>query len=299
MPPWRRTSSRSVPRRLPSPARTSTSCRTSTVSWPKRPPTRTPPSRSSACVGALMAITTESTSGTPTPPARGMGVPGGTPAPARGLELLGPLRGSGYRDTPFLVRRVDGQTLQLTPLLYRLLETVDGRRDYAELAAAVSERIGKHAEPDDVRFLVEEKLRPLGVLRQPDGSEPAVKKSNPLLALRGRIVISDPAMTRRLTTPFAKLFAPPVVLAMMVAFFLSTWWLLFEKGLAPGLRHAMFEPELLLLVFALTILSAGFHEFGHAAAATYGGARPGAMGAGLYLVWPVFYTDVTDAYRLD
>ena len=23
------------------------------------------------------------------------------------------------------------------------------------------------------------------------------------------------------------------------------------------------------------------------------------MGAGLYLVWPAFYTDVTDSYRLD
>ena len=55
----------------------------------------------------------------------------------------------------------------------------------------------------------------------------------------------------------------------------------------------------MLLTFALTILSASFHEFGHAAACRYSGGRPGAMGCGLYLVWPAFYTDVTDAYRLD
>ena len=48
----------------------------------------------------------------------------------------------------------------------------------------------------------------------------------------------------------------------------------------------------------VTVLSAGFHEFGHAAAARRGGATPGAMGAGIYLVWPAFYTDVTDSYRL-
>src|SRR5205823_5781831 len=30
----------------------------------------------------------------------------------------------------------------------------------------------------------------------------------------------------------------------------------------------------------------------------YGGARPGPMGVGIYIVWPAFYTDVTDAYRL-
>ena len=70
------------------------------------------------------------------------------------------------------------------------------------------------------------------------------------------------------------------------------------KGLAAATRDAFYEPGLLLLVFALTVLSAGFHEFGHAAACRYGGATPGAMGAGLYLVWPAFYTDVTDCYRL-
>ena len=34
-------------------------------------------------------------------------------------------------------------------------------------------------------------------------------------------------------------------------------------------------------------------------AARYGGARPGTIGVGLYLAFPMFYTDVTDSYRLD
>ena len=71
-----------------------------------------------------------------------------------------------------------------------------------------------------------------------------------------------------------------------------------EKGLASATYEAFDKPVLLLLVFAVTVFSAGFHEFGHAAAARRGGATPGAMGAGLYLVWPAFYTDVTDSYRL-
>ncbi len=71
-----------------------------------------------------------------------------------------------------------------------------------------------------------------------------------------------------------------------------------EKGLASATYQAFDKPGLLLLVVAITILSAGFHEFGHAAAARRGGATPGVMGAGIYLVWPAFYTDVTDSYRL-
>ena len=60
------------------------------------------------------------------------------PAPARadGVQLMGELPGSGYREPPALARRVDGQVVQLTPLLYLLLTEVDGRRGYADLAAA-------------------------------------------------------------------------------------------------------------------------------------------------------------------
>ena len=57
------------------------------------------------------------------------------------------------------------------------------------------------------------------------------------------------------------------------------------------------RPSLSVLLFALAYVSLAFHEGGHAAACRYGGGRPGAIGMGLYVVWPVFYTDVTDSYR--
>jgi putative peptide zinc metalloprotease protein len=125
-----------------------------------------------------------------------------------------------------------------------------------------------------------------------------VSRTNPLLALRFRVAVSDPTMTRRLTDPFTWLFRPAFVLAILVTFALSTAWLLFDKGLASPTHQAFDDPALLLTVFVLTLVSAGFHEFGHAAACRYGGATPGVMGCGLYLLWPAFYTDVTDSYRL-
>ena len=85
---------------------------------------------------------------------------------------------------------------------------------------------------------------------------------------------------------------------MVVGFFAMSWWVLFVKGLGSATHQAFERPGLLAMVFAVTVLSAGFHEFGHAAAARRGGAVPGVMGAGVYLVWPAFYTDVTDSYRL-
>jgi putative peptide zinc metalloprotease protein len=208
------------------------------------------------------------------------------------------MAGSAHRKKPYLVRRSDGQTIQVTSLLYSTLEAIDGERGYDELADVVSDEIDRHVVADDVRYLVEDKLQPLGVLREADGSLPEMQRTNPLLALRFRFVVSDPELTRRITTPFAWLFRPTIALPVLVAFALSSAWVLFDKGLASPAHHAIYEPGLLLTVFALTLISAGFHEFGHAAACHYGGARPGAMGCGLYLLWPAFYTDVTDSYRL-
>jgi putative peptide zinc metalloprotease protein len=219
-------------------------------------------------------------------------------ARADGVQLLGELDGSGYREAPALVRRADGQTIQLTPLLYAVLEAIDGHRTPGEVAEVVAEKTNRGVTADNVATLVQSQLRPLGLLRLADGSEPEVKKSNPLLGLRFKYVVTDPAKTRRLTAPFAALFAPVVVVALTLAFLATSGWVLFEKGLAAATHQAFDRPGLLLLVFAVTILSAGFHEFGHAAACRYGGATPGAMGAGLYLVWPAFYTEVTDSYRL-
>ena len=220
------------------------------------------------------------------------------PARADGVELLGTVAGSGYRRQPALVRRADGQTIQLTPLLYHLVEAVDGERDHQALADALGPRIDRLVTADDVRYLVEAKLRPLGLLREPDGTEPATHRANPLLALRLRLAVSNPRTTRRLAAPFTALFRPWVVAAVVAGFGAAVWWLAWEQGLASAAHQALYEPETLLLVFALTLFSAGFHELGHAAACRYGGASPGRMGVGLYLVWPAFFTDVTDSYRL-
>ncbi|MDI3195903.1 hypothetical protein QK290_16045 [Pseudarthrobacter sp. AL07] len=220
------------------------------------------------------------------------------PARADGVELLGEPKGSGYREPPSLVRRADGQAIQLTRLLYLVLEATDGQRTTEQIAAHASARFGKLISADNVRALTTSQLLPLGLLRLADGTQPEVKKADPLLGMRFRYTVTDPERTRKLTAPFAVLFNPLIVAAVCAAFIAACWWVLMVKGLASATHDAFANPALVLLVLAVTVLSAGFHEFGHAAAARRGGATPGAMGAGLYLIWPAFFTDVTDSYRL-
>ncbi len=220
------------------------------------------------------------------------------PARADGVQLIGRAEGSGYREAPSLVRRADGQTLQLTPLLFLVLEAVNGQRSLEDIAEHVSAASGRLVSAENVRTLMDSQLLPLGLLRLADGSQPEVRKADPLLGMRFRYTVTDPDRTRRITAPFAALFNPLIVAVVTAAFLAACWWVLTVKGLGSATHEAFENPVLLLLIFAITVVSAGFHEFGHAAAARRGGATPGAMGAGLYLVWPAFFTDVTDSYRL-
>src|SRR5437868_6249098 len=98
-------------------------------------------------------------------------VAGGALARAAGVELLGPVQGSGYRDGAALVRRGDGQMVHLGPLMYGLLECIDGRRDVGELATATSERLGRRLGEEHVRRLAG-KLAAQGLLAGTEQAAP-------------------------------------------------------------------------------------------------------------------------------
>src|SRR3954467_12094548 len=78
-----------------------------------------------------------------------------------GTELLGEYQDSAYQEPKFLIRRVDGQTMQLPRLLYGVACSLDGR-DARQLARCVNAELGQELTEEQVRFLVEERLYPAG-----------------------------------------------------------------------------------------------------------------------------------------
>jgi len=110
-------------------------------------------------------------------------------------------------------------------------------------------------------------------------------------------------LSARAINPFTKvlqfLFWPPLVGIVLSVVALTQWWVLGVRGLDDAAHQAFARPELLLVLGALMVASAVFHEFGHASALRFGGGQVRGMGVGLYLVYPALYTDVTDSYRLD
>jgi putative peptide zinc metalloprotease protein len=236
---------------------------------------------------------------------------GTVPRLAEGIELIGEYQGSGFLQAPYIVRRADGQVIQLPRLLYLLATNVDGQRDHAGIAGALTAEFGKVVRPDQVAYLVDNRLRPVGIVAaEPEAGEPGMGqaarkpmavRADPLLALKFRVGVVPERVVWRIAGFFAPMFWPPVVMAMLAAFVGLDVLIIAQGGLGqivPSALELVYQPALTLLVIGLLLVSAAFHECGHVTACRYGGAKPGVMGFGLYLVWPALYSTVTDSYRL-
>jgi putative peptide zinc metalloprotease protein len=229
-----------------------------------------------------------------------------------GTELVGEFEGSGYREPPQLVCRPDGQLVRLPTLLYEVVRALDSwhkeQHDcqppsrgsvMAQVANELSRETGRQFTVEHIAFLIDEKLAPLGVTTYSDGSPPPpTPKPDPFVAFRFRLAVLPEHVTWSLAGLFAWLFRPLLVVLIVCAFVAGEAWLRTTQETGVALQAVLSSPASVLLVILLAIASCVFHEMGHGAACRYGGVRPGVMGCGIYLVWPAFYTDITNSYRL-
>ncbi|WP_433477560.1 hypothetical protein ACQPZP_11165 [Spirillospora sp. CA-142024] len=230
------------------------------------------------------------------------------PSLVEGAELVGEFKNSGYREPPQLVCLPNRQLVRLPPLLFLVVRTLHEHRDLTAtqdtvtaldtVADAVSQEAGARLSAEQIVYLVDRKLAPLGVTTYSDGSAPPVVRADPFLGLKFKLAVFPESVTWVLGGLFSWLFRPPVMVLMIAAFVVSEGWILTSRSIADALSFAILTPVSILLVMALGIASCAFHEIGHATACRYGGVRPGVMGCGIYLVWPAFYTDITESYRL-
>lgn len=217
---------------------------------------------------------------------------------------MGEYEGSGLKESAYLARRADGQVIRLSRLLYLVAEAANGQRDFERIAQEVSREFGREVSSENVRFLVEEKLYPMGILEETAQGEtdeptpPPPRLEEAVLGLRFRLGLLRPEEVSFLTRAFLPLFRAPLVALVLVTLVGVDAWLLLSHGIAQGTEEIIYQPALVLAFFLLETVAMAWHECGHAAACRYGGAKPGAVGAGIYVFWFVFYSDVTDSYRL-
>jgi putative peptide zinc metalloprotease protein len=221
------------------------------------------------------------------------------PTLAPNVELIGEMQGTGFKERQWLIER-GSRSVQVTELLYRVAERANGERTLEEIAAGVTDSTDWLVSADNVRQLIQTKLIPLGLIAPADG--PVVShgddRTRSPLQVKAAMKVLGPRAIDRIAKVLRVLFTPLVLIPVVLAAVIAYGWLYLVHGVADSVRAALYTPGGILIVLATMVVSGVFHEFGHAAALRYGGGRARGMGVGLYLVYPTFYTDTTDAYRL-
>jgi putative peptide zinc metalloprotease protein len=199
----------------------------------------------------------------------------------------------------YLLKTSDGRTFQISSKLYQLLRLLDGQKSLQEIASQFSSQNSKKYRADDISQIIERLLIPQGFLvaeQAYQGIQPERRlKSNGPLSLR--IPLFSQKALLPLSGILSKLFYRPVFVALSTMAFIILWVNL------PSLRAFDFTKTIQMshgwiMSYVLLSLSVVFHELGHASACRYYRCLHGPVGFGLYLVFPVFYVDINDAWRL-
>src|SRR5215467_367073 len=227
------------------------------------------------------------------------------PRRARDVDLLGPTETGAHGDR-WLICVGGSRYVQATPRLYLVLSHSDGKTSVEEIAGRVSRDLGRHVTPDQVRWLLRDRLVPAGLVSTSasadesltDLRQSGMQPRTPLLAIRHRLPILPYRVTAPLADVLHHLYWPPAIVATVAAAAAVTVWAYLGPGLLAGINSLVGHPELVLLLLLLDVPLRVFHELGHASAMRRASVPYGEIGVALYVVVPVYYTDVTHSYRL-
>ncbi len=258
------------------------------------------------------------------------------PLRAPEVELVGRMPDTAFDEDHWLICYGGSHYIQATKLLYHVLLHCDGETPLAEIARRVSEEAEIELTTDQIRWLVENRLSTSGLLVMPapaesdpvpaapepkgttngtsngPGAEPVPATAPPVkrqesvtkprklrLGIRSRVPLLPYKITAPITGVLQHLYWPPLMVAAVILSLGINVWLFRSGDVLGSVQTVLFTPKLALLIFAIDLGMRLFHEFGHAAALRRAGVGYGTIGFAFLIIWPVFYTDVTHAYRLN
>jgi putative peptide zinc metalloprotease protein len=198
----------------------------------------------------------------------------------------------------FIIRTPEGRQFKISPLAKNVLEQLDGKTSLGQIAHNLNADSVAVSE-EQLHKLIETKYAALGIFdnhplaQDGDGAAgPAgkPKKVRSSFLLHWNLIPQKyvALISERLTFLYHRLVASPAVLLIVAAHVIV--YTRFTD--TEFLSRASF-----LNVLLLCLVSILGHEFGHAAAVSRYGGKPGSIGFALYLLMPSFYADVSEIWR--
>jgi putative peptide zinc metalloprotease protein len=185
--------------------------------------------------------------------------------------------------------------LKVSETTMQMLRLVNGDRSVEDITRILSEQYGREL---DVSLVYDQlftgKLAACGIINTGKNIEP--KKADEYVWLKFTIFKAE--NIAGLSRVFSFFFSPPVFYSLFVIALAYIVTVMITAGDLQTIFDRIIKPENILSFYTLSLVAMFFHEMGHISACKKFGVKHGDIGFGFYLLMPVFYADVSNAWTL-
>jgi len=188
-----------------------------------------------------------------------------------------------------------GYRININTITYQLLNLVDGKLTIEEIIRAFKQRYEISLKKENVLDILHQKLAKYHIIEN-EHFEYKPKEKPSYLKLSFTAVKKDwiDGIVSKMGFLFSKKIFYPTLFAMVI--FMAFVILININTVKSDLATInTANGSLYFLIFGIVVV---LHELGHAAACNKFGAKHGDIGFGFYLLSPVMYADVSDAWKL-
>lgn len=183
--------------------------------------------------------------------------------------------------------------IKISKKLHDFLQLIDGEKSLDILVGIYNRTYNEQLTISFSFDFLYNKLAKFGIVKCIDVEIIPNKKPS---YLKFSFVVINEKTVLKLTKYLKFLFIPKVmkcILVIAVVILGACFYLFYSSILFANIAKSEW-----MLFFLFSFIGVTFHEFGHASAAHYFGAKHGGIGGGFYLFRPVYYADVTDIWKL-
>lgn len=194
----------------------------------------------------------------------------------------------------FLVKNLNnGKYFRISKNIAQALEMTNGKRSIHNIYDKIA---NKKISIEELYSIYANQLSEYGIILNGKKRLKQGKISHSYLTFRRTIFKSK--TVNKISKLLSNLFHPTIFFTFIIAFVLTITFVLIwnTKVITYDLLYDFRTGNLLLLFLAFLI--GLFHEFGHSSALYYFNEKPREIGIGLYLIFPVFYSSITNAWSV-
>ncbi|MDR2287492.1 MAG: hypothetical protein LBE04_08490 [Prevotellaceae bacterium] len=184
------------------------------------------------------------------------------------------------------IAEYEGRHFEINEAVARLMSVMQESETLAEVSQKYTGANGRQYGEAELKKIVERYIAPILQASQTPQKHPFLFK----------IELLSQSTIKRFSNVLKIVFHPRVIAVLLLCIIAleTCFFVKFTKSVSFG------EVNLYIILgaLALLLLSSFVHEVGHASACRYFKVNHGGVGFGLYLTFPVFYTDVSETWKL-